>query len=71
MKKLTRKQRILNYLKRYGTINHMDAEMKCGTSRLSAYIFNLRKHYQIETIMVKHKNSFGDTSRVAQYKLIS
>jgi len=71
MKKLTRKQRVLNYLKNYNTIDHIKAETECGTSRLSAYIHSLRKQYEIETIMVKGKNKFGDTSRIAHYKLIN
>lgn len=70
MKKPTRDQRVLDFLKEHGRINYMDALYKCGTSRLSAAIFNLRQTHLIEKDMIEHRNQFGEKQKVAEYKLI-
>ncbi len=71
MAKLTKKQRVLNFLKENGKMNHMDGLFECKTNRLAAVIFNLRKEHQIETVMVNHTNQLGEVERVAEYKLIA
>lgn len=50
MSKETHKDRILSYMKTYGCITTWDAFKDLGCTRLSAYIFNLKKDgYKIKT----------------------
>ena len=42
-KKLTKEEKVIAYLKKYGKITAMDALKDCGSMRLSAVIFNLKK----------------------------
>ena len=73
MKKNTRTQRVLKYMQSHKSINHIEALYQCGTNRLAAYIFILRRKqgYNIETEMITYRNKFGDVAKVAHYKLIT
>jgi len=73
MAKKTRDDRVLEFLKSHDTINFFEALYECGTSRLAASIWNLRhkRNLNIEKEMVAHTNQFGDTERVAYYRLIN
>lgn len=72
-KKLTRDDRVLAFLKSHDTINFFEALYECGTSRLAACIWNLRhkRNLNIDKEMRPHTNQFGDTERVAYYRLIN
>lgn len=64
------KERILNRLINRGCITPMDAFSEFGCTRLSAYIFTLRKEgYHITTDTVTGKDRFGEPMRYANYKL--
>lgn len=68
--KKTMKERILEHLEKYGTINIFEAQ-DLGTTRLSEYIRQLREeNYNIETIWVNSKNKYGNPNRYGIYKLI-
>ena len=73
MSKVTRDDRVLAFLKTHDTINFFEGLYQCGTSRLAACIWNLRhkRNLNIEKEMVAHTNQFGDTEKVAYYKLIA
>ena len=74
--KATHKTRLLDYLKKYGSITSLEAIRDLGNTRLSATIFNLRKEgYHIESDMVKVETRFTKPNsdkvktEVAQYSL--
>ena len=50
------------HLTKYGSITSWDAIEKYKATRLSAIIFNLRKKYDIDTLMME-----GEDSRYGKY----
>lgn len=65
----TQKELVLNYLKKYKKINPIVAFSKCGTMRLSAIIFNLKKDgWNIDSERKEINTRFGRTS-ISQYIL--
>lgn len=68
MKAKTQQERLLEYLKRYGSINPIEALRDLGIYRLSAQIFVLRKlGYKIKTDIVDVHNRFSEVCHVANY----
>lgn len=63
---MTKKQKVLEYLKKYKKITPMDALRECGSMRLSAVIFELKKEHKIKTNLINVPTRFGN-STVAQY----
>lgn len=62
------KQRLLDYLKRYGSVNPLEAWQELGIYRLSDTVLKLRKDgYQIETTRMDVKNRFNEKCHVAKY----
>jgi hypothetical protein len=71
MAKLTQKQKILRHLQEVGAITPVQAFFDYSIMRLATRIFELKEDgYDIETIMLKSENKFGEPVRYAQYKLI-
>ena len=71
MAKLTQKDKILRHLQDIGEITPVQAFFDYSIMRLATRIFELKEDgYNIETIMLKRKNRFGEPVRYAQYKLI-
>jgi hypothetical protein len=63
--------RLLAYLERGQTINPLDAWRLLGIYRLASRINDLKKlGYEFEVTMIKVGNQFGETCRVASYKLV-
>ncbi len=63
--------RVLDYIKRNGSITSLEAFKKLGNTRLSATIFNLRHSgYNIQDIWKEEVNRYGDKTRFKQYFLI-
>lgn len=61
---------ILEHMKKYGSINHYEAEELYGCTRLAARIKDLRNSGEaIETKMVKGKNRYDKDTHYAVYKL--
>lgn len=61
---------ILQHMKKYGSINHMEALSEYGCARLASRINDLRKRgVAIETEIVKGKNRYGETTHYAVYRL--
>ena len=62
------KIRILNHLKKYGSITSIEAFKYYSITRLSARIKELRdKGYDIVTMMIEGENKYGEPIRYAKY----
>ena len=70
-KKMTQKEMVLKHLKRFGTIQPMEAQQDYSICRLAAVINDLRKEgHLINTITVPHTNKFGHKTHYAKYHLV-
>ena len=63
---MTKKELILEHLKKYRSITPKEAYFEYGSMRLGAVIFELRKKYKIRTNMIDVAGKYGN-STVAQY----
>lgn len=69
--KLTQKEKVLRHLQEVGALTPVQAFFDYSIMRLATRIFELKEDgYNIETIMLKSQNKFGEPVRYAQYKLI-
>lgn len=67
---MTQAERVLNWLQERGEIDQMTALSELGIFRLASRICELRKEgYPIERRLKDVSNRFGETCRVACYKL--
>lgn len=67
---MTQTQAVLEWLQTNASISSMEAIQNFGATRLSAIIFNLRKHgYNIETVWCEGRDRFGNQTRFARYYL--
>lgn len=70
--KPTQNQRILDYMDKYGSITHLEAEEHMGVMRLAARIAELKSMgYIFSSQMVNVKNRYGEKCRVKRYVLES
>lgn len=70
MGRMTQTERILNHLRRCGSITPLDALREFGCMRLGARIYDLKKAgYDIESRIESHKNSYGERVSYARYTL--
>lgn len=69
MKKETHVDRVLRYLKDFGSITSLDAIREFGNTRLSATIYILRHEYNIPIAsrMEVAKNRYGEKTEFARY----
>ena len=68
---MTHYNRILCHLKKYGSITSWEAIEQYGCTRLSHYIYLLRKDgFVINSTVEKSTNRFGDTVHFFKYELI-
>lgn len=66
----TKETKVLKFLQEYGSINPLEAWKFCGSYRLSAVIYNLKKEgYKFDTKRVRVKTTDG-LAYVAEYTLI-
>ena len=65
------KNRILNYMKEFGSITTLDAFIDLGCSRLSEYIRQLRQEYQVEDKWESGTNRWGEKTEFKRYWLKS
>ena len=63
---MTKKELVLEHLKKYRSITPKEAYFEYGSMRLGAIIFELRKNYKIRTNMIDVAGKYGN-STVAQY----
>ena len=70
MGKKTQAERVLDYIKWFGSITTLEAFRDLGVTRLSARIFELRaKGLNIDSTSVTSKNRYGETCTYAKYFL--
>ena len=63
---MSKKEMILEHLKKYRSITPKEAYFEYGSMRLGAVIFELRKNHKIRTNMIDVAGKYGN-STVAQY----
>lgn len=68
MEKRTQADRVLDYIKKFGSITTLEAFRDLGVTRLSARIFELRdKGLNIDSTNVTSKNRYGENCTYAKY----
>ena len=63
------KERILRYMKAYGSITTKEAFVDLGCTRLSEYIRQIRLEHRVADEWIKGKNRFGETTHYKKYWL--
>ncbi len=66
---MTQTNRVLDYMKTYGSITSLEAFRDLGVTRLSGVIFDLRKQYNIVSKTEKSKNRYGENTSYSRYYL--
>lgn len=66
-KRVNKTQKVLDHLKKYGSITSWEAIDNYGATRLSAIIFNLRKYYHIEGVDHIANDRYGNPSTYTKY----
>ena len=61
------KNRVLEYIQRFGSINTFQAFMDLGCTRLSEYIRQLRLKYNIQDEWIEGINRFGEKIKYKNY----
>ncbi len=70
MAKRTQADRVLEYIKKFGSITTLQAFRDLGVTRLSARIFELRdRGIIIDSTSVTSKNRYGENCTYAKYYL--
>lgn len=65
--KITMKERVLNYIRDFGSITTFQAFTDLGCTRLSEYIRQLRLEYDIDDEWQKTLNRYGDKVEYKKY----
>jgi hypothetical protein len=67
---MTQTDRVLDYLRQFGSITALEALRDLGIMHLSSRITELRRMgYPVERDMIEVKNRFGEKTRVARYTM--
>lgn len=71
LKDLTQSERVMWYIKKYGSIAWLEAYRDLGIARLSAVIYNLvhLDEEPIESIIEKGKNRWNEPTHYSRYYL--
>ena len=68
--KITQRQRIIDYIKEFGSITSLDAYKDLGITQLGARIDQLKKEgYRFKTEWESGKNRFGEKTDYKRYYL--
>ena len=68
---VTQAERVLMYMRDFGSISQLEALRDLGCMRLAARISDLKKKgYVIQRDMVSSSNRYGDEVRYAMYRLV-
>jgi len=68
MAKLTQRQRVVEYVDRFGSITSLDAYNDLGITQLAARLFELRHlNYTYSTTREMVRNRFGDEISIVRY----
>lgn len=63
------RDRVLNYIKDFGSITTFEAFTELGCTRLSEYIRQLRQEYNITDEWIKTKNRYGKQVEYKKYRM--
>ena len=64
----TQVDRVIAYMKQFGSVSTLDAFKDLGVTRLSARIFEIRKRgYKVKAEPIQAKNRFGEKSHIKRY----
>ena len=70
-KRPTQKQKILDYIRRFGKITSWEAYSELGVTQLGARIYNLKEDgYIFSTTRVKTTNRLGEKTYYDEYRLV-
>lgn len=70
MAKRTQADRVLAYIKTFGSITSLEAFRDLGVTRLSARIYELRaRNIKIESTSITSKNRYGENCTYSKYFL--
>lgn len=70
MAKRTQADRVLDYIKKFGSITTLEAFRDLGVTRLSARIYELRnRNIEIVSTSLTSKNRYGEKCTYAKYSL--
>lgn len=70
-KRPSQASRLLDYLRRFGSVTTWEAFQELGITRLSARFFEIKERgYLIKTESIISKNRFGEPIRFNKYSLI-
>ena len=65
---MTQRQRIIEYMNKYGSITPLDAFRDLGITKLATQVsYMIRDGYSIEKSYEKSKNRFGETCHYMRY----
>ena len=68
--KPSQNQRIIDYIKEFGSITQFEALRDLGVMRLASRISDLKRlGYPVESEMVTVKNRYGEECRIKNYRL--
>ena len=69
--KKTQKERILDYMKEFGSITSLEAYSELGITQLGARLDQLKREgYMFSTELEKGKNRFGEKVNYKRYRLV-
>lgn len=69
--KLTQCQRIVDYMRQFGSISTLEAFNDLGVARLASRIHDLRRQgFVIESEIKSAKNRFGENTAYKVYRLV-
>ena len=70
--RVTQRDRVLQYIKDFGSITSWEAYSELGITQMGARIFELKdRGYNFEKERVNTKNRYGDQTHFDRYKLVS
>ena len=68
--KPTQNERVLNYIERFGSITHLEAERDLGVMRLASRISDLKRMgYPITSKFETVENRFGEKVHIKRYMM--
>ena len=69
---ISQRQRILKYIRDYGSITSWEAYYDLGITQLGARVYELKQEgYEFRTERVKSKNRYGDNVDFVKYYLVN
>lgn len=70
MSKISQENKVINYMREYGSITQLDALREFGCMRLASRISSLRKKgYSIISELETSKNRYGETIKYSRYRM--